>query len=113
MPSLSKLYVNAAATAARRRVILPALFFVLAFPLAGVVEEMQSGRQPLCRTEVGDPADSERWWTILEESLPADLAATAEQIVSFLWDQALDLALVSGAENLGCYGVKQGCADPR
>lgn len=53
----------------------------LGFPLAAVVEEMQSGLPPLCRAEVRDPADSERWWTILEDGLNADLAATAEQIV--------------------------------
>jgi hypothetical protein len=53
----------------------------LAFPLAGVVEEMQSGRTPLRRTDVVDPAFSPHYWTILGERGTGDLGAVASEIV--------------------------------
>lgn len=52
----------------------------LAFPLAAVVEEMQSGLTPLRRTDVVDPAFSPRYWTILAERGTGDLAALASEI---------------------------------
>ena len=62
----------------------------LGFPLAHVVDEMQSDRDPLQETPVTDPAVSDHYWTILEDRCTGDLAATAAEIALHGAERALE-----------------------
>jgi hypothetical protein len=61
----------------------------LAFPLAAVVEELHAGHEPLQHVEVTDPAASEHYWTILEDTCTGDLNALAADIVRVGPERAL------------------------
>lgn len=61
----------------------------LLFPLAAVVEEMRSGARPLEQVEVTDPAASDHYWTILEDTCTGDLQALAADIARDGAEQAL------------------------
>jgi hypothetical protein len=52
----------------------------LGFPLGAVVEEIQSGHEPLAHVTVSDPAATEHYWSILEDTCTGDLQGLAARI---------------------------------